>query len=366
MPSWLSGRRVWLGVAAVVAGVGVGYLVNIFASTPSWAVGGALLAGVAALAAIAVWGYRAHRRRATEATLVGELPADSGLRYAVIEVLVGVGVGYLTNVFTSDPSWPVGLAILAGVVVLVAITVRRFRQTQRSEAAALRSARDGLLASLIPPPLGSGEHNMATLLSPEQAVAPLEARRSTVKELTRWCTDEPTSPVRVLEGGSGVGKSRLTVEVARALPDTWAGGRWVTGSAGDLVAAVLACRERTLLVVDDADIEPAAKVASLVQQVAQRDHLGMIKVLLVGRDRDSLQRAVHRELPAGQQANWPATTLRSVGGAGDRRRWFVRAVRAYAAAQGLPPPPVSDTDQHPVGADGEPMVVTQAATSAPG
>jgi len=360
VPSWLSGMRVWLGVAAVVAGVGVGFLVKIFASSPSWVVGGALLAGVAGLAAIAVWGYRDHRRRVAEATLAGQLPADSGLWFAVIEVLVGVGVGYLTNVFTSDPSWPVGVAVLAGVAVLVAITVRRFRQTQRSEAAALRGARDGLLSSLTPPPLGPGEHSIATLLSPEHVVAPLEARRSTVKKLTRWCTDEPNSPIQVLEGGSGVGKSRLTVEVARALPDMWAAGRWVTGSAEDLIAAVLACRERTLLVVDDADTEPAAKVASLVQQVAQRDHLGMIKVLLVARDRDSLQRAVHRELPAGQQANWPATTLRPVGGAGDRRRWFVRAARAYARAQGLPPPRVSDTDQHPIGADGEPMVVTQA------
>src|SRR5664279_332745 len=359
VPSWLSGMRVWLGVAAVVAAVGVGFLVKIFASSPSWAVGGALLAGVAGLAAIAVWGYRDHRRRVSEATPIGELPADTDVRYAVIEVLVGVGVGYLTTVFTSDPSWLVGIALLAGVAVLVAITVRRFRQTQRSEAAALRGARDALLSSLTPQPLEPGQHSMATLLSPEQAVAPLEARRSTVKELTRWCTDEPTSPVRIVEGASGVGKSRLTVEAARALPDTWAAGRWVTGAAEDLIAAVLACRQRTLLVVDDADTEPAAKVASLVQLVAQRD-LGMIKVLLVARDRDSLQRAVHRELSAAQQANWPATTLRPFGGARDRRRWFVRAARAYAAAQGLPPPPVSDTDQHPVGADGEPMGVTQA------
>src|SRR5664279_3356100 len=360
VPSWLSGMRVWLGVAAVVAAVGVGFLVKIFASSPSWAVGGALLAGVAGLAAIAVWGYRDHRRRVSEATPTGELPADTDVRYALIEVLVGVGVGYLTNVFNSNPSWPVGIALLAGVAVLVAITVRGFRQTQRSEASALRGARDGLLSSLTPQPLEPGQHSMATLLSPEQGVAPLEARRSTVKELTGWCTDEPKSPVRVVEGASGVGKSRLTVEVPRGLPDTWAAGRWVTGSAEDLIAAVLACRERTLLVVDDADTEPAAKVASLVQLVAQRDHQGMIKVLLVARDRDSLQRAVHRELPAGQQANWPATTLSPFGRAGDRRRWFVRAARAYAAAQRLPPPPVSDTDQHPVGADGEPMVVTQA------
>ena len=144
--SWLSGMRVWLRVAAVVVGVGVGFLVNVFASSPSWAVGVALLAGVAGLAAIAVSGYRDHRRRVAEATLTGELPADTDLRYAVIEVLLGVGVGYLTNVFTSDPSWPVGIALLAGVAALVAITVRRSRQTQRSEAAALRGARDGLLS----------------------------------------------------------------------------------------------------------------------------------------------------------------------------------------------------------------------------
>src|SRR5664279_1252689 len=146
VPSWLSGMRVWLGVAAVVVGVGVGFLVIVFASSPSWVVGGALVACVAALSAFAVWGYRDHRRRAAEAMLAGEPAADSGLWFAVIEVVLGVGVGYLTNVFTSDPSWPVGIALLAGVAALVAITVRRSRQTQRSEAAALRGARDGLLS----------------------------------------------------------------------------------------------------------------------------------------------------------------------------------------------------------------------------
>ena len=60
-----------------------------------------------------------------------------------------------------------------------------------------------------------------------------------------------------------------------------------------------------------------------------------------------------------RSVRFPTTTLAAVGGPGDRRRWFVEAARAYAAALEVPPPPVSDVDTRPVGAEGDPMIITQ-------
>lgn len=135
-------------------------------------------------------------------------------------------------------------------------------------------------------------------------------------------------------------------------------GRCVGGRVAELLPAVLACEEPTLVVVDDADTEPG--VAALIEQLGGWANQGQLKVLLLVRDAASFEHWVHQQLPDGQRGSLPTTTLAVVGEAGDRRRWFVEATRAYAAALGVAPPPVSDVDTRPVGADGEAMVLTQA------
>lgn len=173
-----------------------------------------------------------------------------------------------------------------------------------------------------------------------------------------WCLDSAASTVRVLAGPSGVGKSRLAVEVAGKLPDEWVSGRCAGGRVADLLPAVLACEEPTLVVVDDADTEPG--VVTLIEQLGGQVNGGQVKVLLLVRDAAVFEHWVHQQLPDGQRGHLPTTTLAVVGEAGDRRRWFVEATRAYATALRVTPPPVSDVDARPVGTDGEAMVVTQA------
>jgi hypothetical protein len=65
-------------------------------------------------------------------------------------------------------------------------------------------------------------------------------------------------------------------------------------------------------------------------------------------------------LPDVHRGQLVTMTLEVIEESGDRRRWFAEAARAYAAALGLPPPPLSDTDTRSLGADGDPMIVTQA------
>ena len=278
------------------------------------------------------------------------------LWFGVPAVVVGVVVGLLTNIVTTTPTWPVVGGLVATVGVWAALTVRQAVRAEKDRLAALREARDELLEPMQPGLQGS--HTIRTLLAAEHTLAPFVARGTETRKLMHWCQDSTAPAVHVLAGPSGVGKSRLAVEVARELPQQgWVAGRCVSGKAAQLLPAVIACREPTLVVVDDADTQPG--VASLVEQVGERVERGEVKVLLLVREATVFQTWLHQQLPDAQRVHFPTTPLAVVGGPGDRRRWFVEAVRAYAAALDVPPPPVSDIDTRPVGADGDPMIVTQ-------
>ena len=271
-------------------------------------------------------------------------------------VVVGVVVGLLTNIVTTTPTWRVVGVLVAAVVVLVGLTVVwPVIREEKGRLTALRAARDELLEPMQP--ALQGTHTISTLLAAEHALAPFVARGTETKKLMRWCLDPAALPVHVLAGPGGVGKSRLAVQVARELPDGWVAGRCASGKAALVLPAVLACPEPTLVVVDDADTQPG--VASLVEQVGERVERGEIKVLLLVREAIVFETWLHQQLPDAQRVRFPTTTLVAIGGPGDRHRWFVEAARAYAAALDVPPPPVSDIDTRPVGADGDPMILTQ-------
>ena len=277
------------------------------------------------------------------------------LWFGVPAVVVGVVVGLLTNIVTTTPTWPVVVGLVTVVVVWVGLRVWQAARDEKDRLNALQAARDELLEPMEP--ALQGTHTISTLLAAEHALAPFVARGTETKKLVHWCLDPAAPPVHVLAGPSGVGKSRLAVEVARQLPDGWVAGRCVSGKAAQLLPAVLACQEPTLVVVDDADTQPG--VASLVAQLGERAERGEVTVLLLVREATVFQTWLHQQLPDAQRVHFPTTTLEVVGGPGDRRRWFVQAARAYATALDVPPPPVSDDDTRPVGAEGDPMIVTQ-------
>ncbi len=278
------------------------------------------------------------------------------LWFGVLAALVGVAIGVLTNIVTSTPTWPVIVGLVAAVAILLGLTVWQASRDEQSRLKKLRAARARVLRPLQPEMPGT--HRISTLLAAEHALAPFRARLTETQALTHWCTDAAAPVVHVVAGPGGVGKSRLAVEVARLLPDEWVTGRCVGGRAGDVLPPVLACQEPTLVVVDDADTEPG--VASLIEELGEQEGRGQVKVLLLVRDAEVFEQWVQQQLPDRHRGHLPTMPLAVVGEAGDRRRWFVEAARAYATALNIPPPPVSDMDTRPVGTDGEAMVVTQA------
>ena len=149
------------------------------------------------------------------------------------------------------------------------------------------------------------------------------------------------------------------MDLARALPEGWAAGVVRPGRAAQIVpaAADVGGKGWVLVVVDDADSEPAADIAALLRHVDAAQQVP-VRVLLVVRDADAFGTVLDEHLPA---VAWESTTLSAVGVDDDRRRIFADAVRAFSGrSDDAPPPPWAVVERGPVGADGEPMAVTQA------
>ncbi len=250
-------------------------------------------------------------------------------------VVVTVVVGLLTNIVTATPTWLVGGGLAAVALAWMGLMVWAAIREEKDRLTALRAARDELLE-----PMESalqGTHTISTLLAAEHALAPFVARGTETEKLTRWSLDPAALPVHVLAGPSGVGKSRLAVEIARLLPDGRVRGRCASGKAAQLLPAVLACQEPTLVVVDDADTQPG--VASLVEQLGQRAERGEVTVLLLVREATVFEAWLHQQLPDARRVRFPTTTLAAVGGRGigvagssrpcgrTRRRWTSRPRR---------------------------------------
>lgn len=279
------------------------------------------------------------------------------LWFGVPAVVVGAVVGLLTNIVSSSPTWPLILGLVFAVGVWVVLTVWQAGRDEQTRRRALRAARAQVLEPLIVAAPTLGSHTASSLLAAEHALAPFRARGDETHELLSWCQDHSGSVVRVLAGPSGVGKSRLAVEVARQLLPPWTAGRCISGRAGELIPAVAACGEPTLAIVDDADTQP--DVAELVRHTHELETHEKVKVLLVVRDAAVFEQWIHQQLPDHHRQSLPSMSLRNVGTASDRPRWFAEAVQAYATALGKTPPVMSSIDRRPVGTDGETMVVLQ-------
>src|SRR5690349_1784042 len=202
------------------------------------------------------------------------------------------------------------------------MAVRRFRPRLRWPHARRRSGRepayDRLVRLWLPIAQPGGPPTRRTLrtqLAPESGRTRFEGRDDERAGLLRWCTEEDGPAVRVLVGPAGVGKTRLAVELARALPEGWAAGIARPGTAAQIVPVAADCGRPVLIVVDDADTEPAPDIATLLDHaVAAPDR---VRVLLVARTADAIDARV-------------CTPLRAGGTDEDRRRVFADAVRAFA------------------------------------
>ena len=242
------------------------------------------------------------------------------------------------------------------------MAVRRFRPRLRWPHRRRRSgvdpAYDRLVRLWLPIAQPGGlpsRRTLRALLAPEAGLTRFEGRDDERADLVRWCT-EAGAPVRLLVGPAGVGKTRLAVELARALSEGWATGIARPGTTAQIVPAAAGCRRPVLIIVDDADTEPAADIAALFEHAAAAPD--RVRVLLVARSAEAIGGPA---APANGTAAPEYTTLRAAGTDDDRRRVFGDAARAFGGLpEEAPLPAWAEPGRGPVGREGEPIGITVA------
>jgi hypothetical protein len=279
------------------------------------------------------------------------------LRYLGPALLVGVGVAVTAGVLVA-PGWAL-VGLLVGALVWVVLSIAKTTQAERTALASQRRRiRSAVLDPMTRLEVPAAEQTVAALLDPRQSLIPLQARPAEKKALLSWCHDPAAGPIRILSGVSGVGKSRLAVEIAETLvSDGWVAGRCGARRASHVLDPVVACGDPTLIVVDDADTEP--DIPDLIRQATSYHDEPSgppVKILLIVRDGGAYQQWLSRQPQHPINHRLPHTVLKAVGAASDRQRWFAQIANATATAFGLPRPALSSTDTRPVGVDGEPMV----------
>ena len=254
-------------------------------------------------------------------------------------ILAGVGAG-VSGWLAPSTSWlarAVGAGVGAVAGLIAAIWVDRISQRREAREAAL-SARDDVLDALVADPAGEGSI-FDVLLATSTKAAPFRGRRDDLAWLDRWWEDPKQAPVVVVSGPAGTGKTRLATQFAQDRPMPWVSGWLREGRGADAVAAIRACGNEALILVDDADQRPdlAALFASLN---ADRDTGPTVRVILISRAAGLVSRlaATLDDRSRGMLGGVRELPLGPFGGADDRARWFGEAVRAYARARQVPPP----------------------------
>jgi tetratricopeptide (TPR) repeat protein len=256
-------------------------------------------------------------------------------------ILAGLGAG-LAAAFAPSSSWLVRAASAAagGVAgVLGGFWVGQIYE-RRQDRAAARRARDDVLDPLSADSSNNGSV-FDVLLATSTEAAPFRGRKDDLAWLERWW-DNPR-PVVVVAGPAGIGKTRLVTEFASNRPAPWASGWLRVGHGTDAVAAIRACSDPALVLVDDADQRPdlAAFLASLT---ADRGAGTAVRVILITRGSGLASRlaATLDDRSRGMLDGIRELLPGPLGDAGDRARWFGEAVRAYARARNVPPPDLPD------------------------
>jgi hypothetical protein len=133
-----------------------------------------------------------------------------------------------------------GMAVAVMAIGLGATAWRWQRARQRTGS---DLAHDELARLWSPLPVSVPPSDVLPLPRTLPALLTAEAgltRRGERTELVEWCTDPAALPVRVLAGVGGAGKSRLAVDLARALPKGWTAGVARPGRAARIVQAATA------------------------------------------------------------------------------------------------------------------------------
>ncbi len=122
--------------------------------------------------------------------------------------------------------------------------------------------------------------SVVELLDPHREIVEFIGRDRELAELLGWCADGQDGPLRLVIGPSGIGKTRLAVELARQMRargwrTAWV-GRGGKGSGGTSVQTVITMSHRkALLIVDRAD-ERQDLDELLVRLTTQQPHARLL------------------------------------------------------------------------------------------
>ena len=139
----------------------------------------------------------------------------------------------------------------------------------------------------------------ARLLDPRRELVGFFGRESELADLVAWCKDEKAGRLRLVTGPGGVGKTRLTVELAARMKRAhWRAERIADGQEGTAIAALrTATSAPALLVVDYA--ETRVWLSQMLSALASEQGVG-VRVLLVARSTGDWW----DQLGAGEPAVW--------------------------------------------------------------
>ena len=121
----------------------------------------------------------------------------------------------------------------------------------------------------------------STLLRPEHGLVPFLGRQAALDQISGWCQGPPGTPLLLLVGGGGSGKTRLGREACvQMLVAGWDAGL-VDDQRRD-GAATTELQRPTLLVIDDADLRTGL-ISALVDYLKQDDAGPEVRLLLLAR-----------------------------------------------------------------------------------
>ncbi|HEX3648378.1 MAG TPA: tetratricopeptide repeat protein, partial [Pseudonocardiaceae bacterium] len=181
------------------------------------------------------------------------------------------------------------------------------------------------------------------LLDARHQVTPFRYRRRALAALSDWCAD-PASPVHLLLGPAGVGKTRLAVRLAEELPDDWTTGSAHPDHEGAAVRAARDLPGQVLVVVDHADTR--ADLTEAVRELV-RPGAEHVRLLLIARSEepDLWWYQAFTAVRSTARADELDTTGRTVLGPvvhtrDDQDQLFAQAVDAFAHQIGVRTPGV--------------------------
>lgn len=209
--------------------------------------------------------------------------------------LAGAGAGAAAVLAVSGS----GLIRAAGGAAGLGSAVWADAARQRREAVDAAVRARGLVLDPVVSEPAQDRSVLGLLLPTRESAAPFRGRVADLAWLQAWCDAPDSHPVALVTGRGGAGKTRLVTQFAVTRPPPWAAGWLHPGRGASALAAVGACGDPALILVDDADASPDA--VALLGDLAGQPRGAPVRVVLIARTAGALAQ-VAGQLP--EAARW--------------------------------------------------------------